>query len=184
MAEDRRTSERVPFTPAGRRGAAALHLLQTQQEPRYGGSTMQLFPQCVDNLALCGFAPKPGSDGARTALGCAAHEVAAEAAARAALHGAVSCGRAGGGWARSPGGSRPGWELRPAEGLGAGLPPAPPLCDCFTEQLSSFRPSWFAPKVPRWAAGHPRFSSVIIGSGFPFCHLQKCALITCNSECH
>lgn len=69
---------------------------------------MQPFPQCVDNLSLCGFAPKPGSDGARAALGCAAHEVAAEAAARAALPGAVSCGRAGGV------GSEPG-------GVGAGL---------------------------------------------------------------
>lgn len=119
MAEDRRTSERVPLccecirgfprcgyraSPAGRCGAAALHLLQTQQEPRYGGSTMQPFPQCVDNLSLCGFAPKPGSDGARAALGCAAHEVAAEAAARAALPGAVSCGRAGGGGLGARGG--------------------------------------------------------------------------------
>lgn len=55
------------------------------------GTTMQLFLQCVHYFSLCGFAPKPGSDEARAALGCAAHAVAAEAAARAALPGAGSC---------------------------------------------------------------------------------------------
>lgn len=104
MAENWRRSERVPpccecirrFSGQPRLGDAELQHASASKPAAVSlcmGTTVELLPQCVHYLSLCGFAPKPGSDGARVALGCAAHAVAAEAAARAALPGAGSCGR-------------------------------------------------------------------------------------------